>query len=224
MTSYTNHWEEKFSNRKWGSYPPEDLIRFVKRVSFHGLMPEVSSVLELGCGPGANLPFLLEEGYRVSGIDISESAIQIAEKKLKRLPFFHEDKVDLRSGNFQDLPWASDSFDLIIDNFAVYANTLDVITRVLAETYRVMKHGGWGFSKFWGTKTTGFGTGLLLEANTFDCIEEGPCADMGVTHFCDEAELKNFFYRFSELHIDHLERTDVFKGHQIEEFACYYKK
>ena len=56
--SWDDQWETLFASRAWGRYPPEELVRFVAR-SF-GDAPDRASVriLELGCGPGANVWFL----------------------------------------------------------------------------------------------------------------------------------------------------------------------
>ena len=124
---YNQHWDDKFSSREWGRYPPEDLVRFVGR-NFKVADRSEITVLEVGCGPGANVWFLHREGYRVAGIDGSPAAIDKARirieaenEQLNRL------NPDLRVGNFSSLPWAEQSFDLVIDIFSIYANTIDVI-------------------------------------------------------------------------------------------------
>src|SRR6218665_938871 len=67
---YTGHWDEKFRSRSWGRYPPEDLVRFMGR-RFRAADKGAVKVLEVGCGPGANLWFMHREGFAVHGIDIS---------------------------------------------------------------------------------------------------------------------------------------------------------
>jgi hypothetical protein len=46
-------WDNIFSKKKWGKYPPEELVRFVGRNYFS--VPDRSSIsfLEIGCGGGA---------------------------------------------------------------------------------------------------------------------------------------------------------------------------
>ncbi len=39
-------------------------------------------ILEVGCGPGANLWFMAREGFSVYGIDGSEHAIELARRRL----------------------------------------------------------------------------------------------------------------------------------------------
>lgn len=222
-SNYVEHWDQKFKNRSWGEYPPEDLIRFVKR-NFPENKENSYRVLELGCGPGANIIFFRREGFKVSAIDISPNAIDRATNRLLENNLYSDSNIDLKVGNFKELPWEDNSFDLIIDNFAVYANTKSVIADVVKEQYRVMKKGGLGFAKFWGINTTGYGQGELIEENTYDNIPSGPCKDMGFAHFVHYEELECLFSNFINVIIDKINRTDKFKNCVIEEYMCSYQK
>ncbi len=42
-------------------------------------------VVDLGCGPGRDMSFLLEQGFAVTGVDVSPFAIEVAEAALRRL-------------------------------------------------------------------------------------------------------------------------------------------
>ena len=222
---YTRHWDDKFKSRAWGRYPPEDLVRFMGR-RFRDASKSDVKVLEVGCGPGANVWFLHREGFAVHGIDVSPAAIGIAQARLAAenagIP---SPPADLRSGNFSQLPWPDAHFDVVVDIFALYANTTDIIARTLSEIARVLKPGGLFYSKLWGRATTGFGQGTELEPGTFDAVPEGPCANMGVSHFFDRAEIDAVFgARFQPLAIDTIHRTDVAAGQHIEEFHCQFTR
>lgn len=225
VAKYTEHWDEKFRNRSWGRYPPEDLVRFMGR-HFRDADKSTVKVLETGCGPGANLWFMHREGFAVHGIDVSATAIDIAKARLA-----HENArisspvADLRVGNFNNLPWPDCIFDVVVDIFALYANTTDIIRQSLTEIARVLKPGGLFYSKLWGRNTTGFGQGLQLEPGTFDAIPEGPCRQMGVTHFFTREEIESVFGRnFRPTAIDVVARSDMSANQQIEEFHCQFIK
>lgn len=218
--NYNSHWEDIFRTRNWGEYPNEDLIRFVKRSINNRIVPQNGRLLEMGCGPGANLIFFRKEGLKLAAIDISPSAIKKAKETLMQNQLFVEDEVDLRQGNFSSLPWKDEYFDMIVDNFAIYANTADVVKISVEEAFRVLKKDGVLFSKFWGKNTTGFGEGKQLGPNTFNEIPNGPCFKMGIAHFVDEVELEQLFGRFSKITIDVITRTDRVQNHFIEEFLC----
>jgi len=68
-----NIWEKTFRDKEWGKYPPEELIRAVCEYTKDD---KTKSVLEMGCGPGANSLFLNEHFQSYSAIDFSETAIE----------------------------------------------------------------------------------------------------------------------------------------------------
>ena len=225
MSDYNAHWEEKFSSRAWGRYPPEDLVRFVGR-HFPADSRKQMKALELGCGPGANLWFLHREGFSVAGIDSSSTAIAIAGERLfSENQGINDTTPDLRAGNFAALEWKDASFDLAVDIFAIYANTLTVMDSAISEIYRVLKPGAFFYSKLWGRETEGFGKGDKLEEATYKDIPTGPCADMGVAHFFNASEIESVFSRFETITIDRVQRSDNEKGlPMIEEFHCQFRK
>tara|TARA_B100000315_G_scaffold259837_1_gene317585 strand:- start:2309 stop:3004 length:696 start_codon:yes stop_codon:yes gene_type:complete len=202
-------WDQTFANRAWGQYPPEELIRFVART--FGKVPDRSEIsfLEVGCGPGANIWYLCREGYRVSGIDGSQTAINQAKNRLQSERLLHETSaVDLQQGDFSMLPWADEAFDAVVDIEAVYANEMSVIVSCIAEIHRVLKCGGVFFGKMFGIQTAGYGTGRMIEENTYVDPSVGPCAGFGISHFFSEAELRKLFSSFSRLSFDWVHRTD----------------
>ena len=77
-------WENLFSSGNWGQYPGEDLIRFVARNFYAVADRSATRILEVGCGPGANLWFLAREGFAAHGIDGSPSAVAKSRSRLDR--------------------------------------------------------------------------------------------------------------------------------------------
>ena len=220
IPEYSSHWEEKFKSRPWGKYPSEDLVRFIFK-NFINIGKTELSVLEIGCGTGANLWFLKKEGLSVSGIDGSKEAIEIASNRLKK-EVSNSFSSNLINGDFSSLPWEDQSFDIVIDIFSLYANKIDNIKSTIEESKRVLKKGGYFFTKVWGTKTMGFNTGKKIEPGTFDDIKVGPCADMGLSHFFSKEELEAYFRGFKKLSIqtrlNYNNEDEVFSEELIGEF------
>ena len=217
--SYLKHWDEKFQSRSWGKYPNEDLIRFVCG-EYSKNRKKNSKVLEIGSGTGANLWFLQKEELEVSGIDSSKTGI---EESLKKLGVKGQSPPDLHIGNFSSLPWETESFDLVVDVFALYANILPEIHKTVKEIVRVLKPGGFFFTKVWGVKTQGYGTGKKLEENTYSDISSGPCKDMGVSHFFNEKELKLYFKPLKLQKTTEINRRTEGMIYS-QEYICIYKK
>lgn len=195
-------WEELHSTQEWGKYPADELIRFVKRKYKKQSVSGVK-VLEVGCGAGANLFFFLNEGFDAYGIDGSESAIKKCHQRLGHLVKAPQ-VLDLVVGNFVKLPWQDNSFDIVVDYLAIYANSMKDIKNVTEEVYRVLKPGGIFFSRSWSVGTTGEDTGEVFETGTSRNPTKGPCRDCGTSHFFTQDELKKLFSQFTNLQLTRL--------------------
>ncbi|MCP2264092.1 class I SAM-dependent methyltransferase [Promicromonospora thailandica] len=88
-------------------------------------------VLDVGCGTGALLAHLRDQGARPSGVD---PAARMAELAQARAP-----GVDVRRGEFEDLPFDDAAFDAVL---AVNAFQLADPDEALAEAARVLAPGG----------------------------------------------------------------------------------
>ncbi|SHN82404.1 class I SAM-dependent methyltransferase [Bradyrhizobium erythrophlei] len=200
----SRYWESIFSSRGWGAYPPEDLIRFIARNYGQAADRATVRVLEIGCGPGPNIWYLVREGYGVAGIDGSVTAIAQARKRLSTdgLPT-NEGRVDLRVGNFVNLPWSDAEFDAVIDIAALYANKRSDIVSAIDEVFRTLKPGGMFFGKMFGADTTGSDSGILFEPGTRQFPDRGPCAGNEIAHFFERNELLELFRAFRKVDIDH---------------------
>ena len=72
---WDNSWESLFKKRDWGVYPNEELIKFIAKHYYKVSNRYKIKILELGCGPGANIWYLAREKFNVHGIDGSKTAI-----------------------------------------------------------------------------------------------------------------------------------------------------
>lgn len=220
------HWDRIFASRAWGRYPPEELVRFVART----FPPPPASrqnlrVLEVGCGPGANLWYLAREGFSIAGIDGSPRAIAIARDRLRAEGLQSSAQTaDLKVGNFAALPWPDNSFDAVIDIEAISANTVSVARSVIAEIRRALKPAGWFFAKMFGPKTTGILSGRLIDPMTTESPIEGPLAGIGVLHAFTEDELRRELAGFSEVRLDWMHRSDGNGACQFFEWLVQARK
>ena len=104
---------------------------------FLGYFPPMNSVvLDVGCGGGYLSEALAELGHSVSGIDLSETAIENAKNHAKKSNL----TIDYRAGSVFQLPYPDAHFDVVVAS-DVLEHVGDV-PRALAEIYRVLKPGG----------------------------------------------------------------------------------
>lgn len=90
-------------------------------------------VLDIGCGVGYSCELLLKHHYEVYGVDISDEAIILAQRKIPEGHFLQIDNNDV-------LPYNENFFDAITC-FGVLEHVLHP-ERLLKESYRVMKAKG----------------------------------------------------------------------------------
>jgi SAM-dependent methyltransferase len=213
-------WERIFRTRKWGQYPPEHLVRFIAG-NFYGV-PNRGAVhlLEIGCGPGPNVWFMAREGFVVSAIDGSPTAVRLAKERLETEGL----SADLRVGDFSSLPWPDDSFDGVVENVSLYCNRWSVIQRALSEILRVLKPGAPFLSSFFTDRTWGYGLGTMVEPDGFIDVAEGPIAGTGFALFLNRDRLDELFRDFADVGVERISRTMEGEQRLIEQFVITCRK
>jgi ubiquinone/menaquinone biosynthesis C-methylase UbiE len=89
-------------------------------------------MLDLGCGTGHWTEFLIKKGFQLTGVDISESMLNIAKDKNLAADFLW--------ANSENLPFEDESFNSIVSiTMLEFVENLD---KVIQEIYRVLKRGG----------------------------------------------------------------------------------
>lgn len=216
-------WEEIFRDYAWGKYPGEDLIRFVAHNFYKAPDRSHVRILEIGCGPGANLWYLAREGFSFAGIDGSSTAVEQAAQRLDaECPGWH-DRGELHQGDISHLRFPDNSFDAVIDNEAVYCNDINISVAIYAEARRVLRKGGALFVRTFATGTWGDGTGEYAGHNAWRC-QEGPLAGLGFGRFTDYEEIQNLLAGFNILSTELITRTMGKRQHVIKEWIINAEK
>lgn len=217
-------WEKLHAARSWGKYPSESLVTTVMRAWRDPEERKKIRVLEMGCGAGANLGFFLNEGFQVCGIDGAPSAIANAKSRLE--PKKAQDQMlDLKVCTFEDVPFETDTFDIVVDYFAIYANPITTILGAHAEAKRMLKPGGKFYSRVWGDRSEGAESGTIIESGTSKNPTSGPCKDMGVSHFFSLEELQDLFSSWScATYTRHTSENIASPGVFIEEWVVWATK
>jgi SAM-dependent methyltransferase len=208
-------WETIFQSQSWGKYPGEDLIRFVARNFYNCPERSLIKILEVGCGPGANLWYLAREGFEVYGVDGSPTAIQLAQSRLdEECPRW---QGHLTIGDVTALPFADEVFDAVIDNECLCCNSYDVAIDIYSEMFRVAKPGGKLFSRTFAKGSWGDGAGTPAGHNAWFC-SEGILAGKGLTRFTSLEEIENLMPKWKVESIELITHTRGGMAYEIKEW------
>jgi ubiquinone/menaquinone biosynthesis C-methylase UbiE len=101
---------------------------------------QAGQALEIGPGPGfisLELAKLLPE-MRVTGLDLSETMVEMAEKNAKAYGL--SERVKFKKGDAAEMPFADGSFNLIVSSGSLHH--WDEPARIFNEVHRVLEPGG----------------------------------------------------------------------------------
>jgi len=132
-------WDDVFAERgKYFTTPHPDMERLANLFREKG----VRRILDLGCGTGRHLLFLLKKGFEVYGLDGSPNGLEIAENWLTEENLSSEltcQKVE------HDFPYKNDFFDAVISIQVIHHNLMKDIKFTVNEIFRTLKTEGFIF-------------------------------------------------------------------------------
>lgn len=115
-----------------------DKLRYLPQVvDFGGFRGK--RLIEVGCGIGTDLTRFARGGALVTGVDLSETAIELARQNLA----LHDVSAEeLRVADGEGLPYPDASFDVVYGHGVIQYT--DDPARLIREAHRVLKPGGTG--------------------------------------------------------------------------------
>jgi ubiquinone/menaquinone biosynthesis C-methylase UbiE len=189
-TTHRNHqvWDNIYkSGNQLNKYPFSSVVTFLFRHRPRNKTIEETKVLEVGFGSGNNLWAAAREGFQIYGIENSIEAIEYANEKFSEegLP------AEFKKGNFVDIPFEDNSFDLAIDRAAITHVTKPEAKKSVLELHRVLQEGGLVYSELYSNNSTH--TGRLVEEEGMLHEVKGPLAGVGPIAFYSKDDVLNLF-------------------------------
>jgi tellurite methyltransferase len=194
-------WERRWTNEEirqdWLN--PEPLVvQAVPLLHQRG----VQTVIDIGCGVGRHALYLADQGFTVTGIDLSRSGLDVARQAASSAGV----TIDYRTGDFTDIPAEVRSFDLALAWNVIYHGDEDVVRTAFAEIRRVLKPGGLFLGTMISKRHSRYGEGTEIRPNTFIIEEDDEKAH---AHFyCDDRELIGLLDGFSLLLLQDREQRE----------------
>lgn len=200
-------WEEQIygQGRHLNRYPYDAVVSFVYRHCPRATPRSEIQILEVGCGAGNNLWFAAREGFSVTGIDGSASAIAYAKRR------FADEGLsgELMVGDFARLSFDDERFDLLIDRAALTCAGHSRTRAALAECARVLKPGGKMFCNPYSERHSSKAAGMVGPDGVTVGIKGGTLEGVGQICFWSRSDVDRFFGAGWRLvSVQHVEQVD----------------
>ncbi len=95
---------------------------------------DYATILDVCCGTGDQLKLLGKNGFRVSGVDLSEKMLEVSKRG--------EFNPQCRLEDASDMTYPDDSFDAAMTTFALHEKSAETSRAIVEEMLRVVKPGG----------------------------------------------------------------------------------
>ncbi|MGC9384300.1 MAG: class I SAM-dependent methyltransferase [Kosmotogaceae bacterium] len=177
--------------------PSEDVYYLLHRWKEKGY----KRFLDLGCGMGRHSVFFAENGFQVTGCDLSESGLRILKESAKEKNL----DINIVKGDIAELPFENESFDAILSYHSIYHVDSQGMSKVIEEIRRVLKKGGEIFLTLLSKRTysyTASDSVVVSENVRLKKEEEG---NIFPHYYVDYDDIKSLFKEFEIISIRQIE-------------------
>jgi ubiquinone/menaquinone biosynthesis C-methylase UbiE len=149
-------------------------------------------LLEIGCSMGTDLLQLARRDLQVTGIDLTEAGIELAQRRFQ----LYNIQAQLKTGNAENLPFDDSSFDIVY-SFGVLHHTPDT-GRAVEQVRRVLAPGGLAVIMLYHRRSFNYIIHRLLN-QPFDGHRNDRCP---IERTYTKSGIYNLFQHFASVDLD----------------------
>lgn len=140
----------------WGLGPADSAISALELFRKNNY----KEILIPGFGYGRNAKIFLDQGFIVTGIEISKTAIELAKK-------YFGDGLNIHHGSVNEMPFSEHKYDGIFCYALIHLLNKNERKRLIENCYHQIKPGGSMFFVAISKNTSSYGVGMKLSNNRF---------------------------------------------------------
>jgi len=155
----TEFWETSFRDKQemWGWEPADSAIDTIELFKKYGL----NKILIPGFGYGRNARVFFNQGFRVTGIEISETAIDLAQKHFG-------DSVKVHHGSVSSMPFDQELYDGIFCYALIHLLSEKERAKLIEDCYNQLKPDGYMVFVTISKADFRFQQGVEISKDTFE--------------------------------------------------------
>lgn len=152
-------WETSFKNKKemWGWDPADSVIRTLDFFEEN----KINDILIPGFGYGRNAKYFIDRGFKVTGIEISETAIDLAKKHFG-------ESIKVYQGSVGAMPFDNEFYDGIFCYSLIHLLNENDRQKLINDCYNQLKPNGYMIFVSISKQDFRFGNGIEISKDTFE--------------------------------------------------------
>lgn len=154
----TEFWEASFRDKQtmWGMEPADCAVEAAELFGEHGL----ETVLVPGFGYGRNAKVFVDRGFEVTGIEISQTAIDLAKE--------HDgETIQVYHGPVSEMPFDDEVYDGVFCYALIHLLDVPERAKLIQDCYNQLRSGGFMVFVAISKSTAAYGQGKQVGPDTF---------------------------------------------------------
>lgn len=155
----TEFWESSFKEKQtmWGFEPADSAITTMELFKKYGL----NIILIVGYGYGRNARIFTDNGFKVTGIEISETAIDLAKKH-------YGDNIKVYHGSVSSMPFDQELYDGIFCYGLIHLLSAKERVKLINDCFNQLRPDGYMVFVAISKMDTHYGEGKEISKDTFE--------------------------------------------------------